>query len=345
MRYDAVVVGGGLVGASIAFRLAREGRRVALFEAGRLMREASWSAAGILTPLHPTAYPAPLHPLLREGIPAHQRVAAELKSRFDLEYGLWRSGMLVLGDQARALADWYGPSRFRRVDARSEEPRLRVEGDATLFAEVFQLRNDLFGRALLEAAAALGAELYEHARVEEIPPGGVRARGRLVETRTTIVCAGAWVTDLVPQLRVEPVRGQILLYRGRGRRIVVFEEGEYAVPRLEGVILFGSTLERAGRDCRPTETACSGLERRAEALLGLQPSDLLAAWAGLRPATESLLPAIGRVPGREDLIVAAGHYRNGILLAPLTGELVADLVAGRRPPFDLAAFRPPPIRK
>lgn len=345
MRFDAVVVGGGLIGASVAYRLAREGRRVALYEAGRLMREASWSAAGLLTPLHPTAYPAPLHPLLREGIPAHERLAAELKTRFDLEYGLWRSGMLVMGDQARALADWYGPGRFRRVDARAEEPLVRVAGEATLFEDVLQIRNDLFGRALLEAAAALGAELHEHARVEELPPGGVRVGGRRVEARATIVCAGAWVTDLVPSLRVEPVRGQILLYRGLGRRIVVFEGGEYAVPRRKGVILFGSTLERVGHDCRPTEPACAGLARRAEELLGLPPAELLAVWAGLRPATESLLPAIGQVPGREELIMAAGHYRNGILLAPLTAELVADLVAGRTPAFDLAAFRPPPMRK
>jgi glycine oxidase len=137
------------------------------------------------------------------------------------------------------------------------------------------------------------------------------------------------------------VRGQILLYRGSLRRMTVFPDGEYVVPRRGGRLLFGSTLEHAGFDPRPTREACAHLAERARELLGLDPGDQLAAWAGLRPGTQELLPYIGRDPRRPDLLHASGHYRNGILLAPLTARIVADLACGRDPGHDLGPFAPP----
>ena len=342
MAYDAAVVGGGLVGAACAYRLASEGCRVALFEARRFLREASWAAAGLLTPLHPAQYPAALHPLLREGPAEHERLARELAERFGAEVQLWTSGMVVVGEDARALETWYGPGSARAVEASREEPLLRRPTPATLFPGVRQVRNDLLGQALLDAARALGADLFEFAPVERLVPGGVVVGGRTHAARATVLCAGPWSGRLRAGVRLEPVRGQILLYRAEGRRIVVFADGSYSVPRRGGLLLFGSTLERAGFDGRPTREACEGLERRAEELLGLRRRALLAAWAGLRPATPNLLPCLGRDPGRPDLILACGHYRNGVLLAPGTARIVTDLVAGRRPPYDLAPFAPPP---
>jgi glycine oxidase len=120
--------------------------------------------------------------------------------------------------------------------------------------------------------------------------------------------------------------------------MVVFPGGEYAVPRRGGVLLFGSTLERAGFDSRPTREACEALALRAGEVLGLRPGDLLAMWAGLRPGTASGLPFLGPDPDQERLIHASGHYRNGILLAPLTARTVVSLVLGRPPGLDLDPF-------
>ena len=123
------------------------------------------------------------------------------------------------------------------------------------------------------------------------------------------------------------------------KRMAIFQGGEYAVPRRDGLILFGSTLEKAGYDARPTEEAYTRLAARAEELLGLSRASLLAAWAGLRPGTAHLLPYLGPDSRRSDLVHASGHYRNGILLAPLTAGIVADLVSGRPAAYELSSFK------
>lgn len=344
MGYDVVVVGGGLIGAACADALAGDGHKVALFEAGSFVREASWAGGGILHPIHPWRYPEPLHPLLRAAPAAHVECAADLLERTGHDVELLASGVLVMGAELDRLAAWCGDEvPHERLDAAVAEPEISVSGDALLLPEARQVRNQRLARAFLEGARLRGAELFDHTPVIETGSGGLRTARGQVAAGCTVVCAGAWAAQLVPDLDVEPVRGQILLYEtepGTYRHVVIFASGEYLVPRKDGRVLFGSTLERAGFDSRPQQEACERLAGRAEQLAGLAPEQLRAAWAGLRPATPSQLPYLGRHPGRMELILACGHYRNGILLAPLTGRIVADLVAGRDPCVDLAPYLP-----
>ncbi|MGQ0612849.1 MAG: NAD(P)/FAD-dependent oxidoreductase [Planctomycetaceae bacterium] len=342
MRFDAAVVGGGLIGAACAYRLAREGLSVALFEARAFAREASWAGAGLLAPIHPWRYPAPLQPLLRAAAPLHAPLAAELLERTGIDVELRECGMVVMDREMERLEAWLGPGCSRRVQASAEESRVRVPGEGLLLPQVAVVKSHRLARALIRATLGLGGSLFERTPVTRLLRGGLETGAGPVSCGIAILCMGCWSGRLLEGAQVEPVRGQILLYRGEGRRVVIFPEGEYVVPRSGGFLLFGSTLERAGFDARPTQGACSRLEVRAHELLGLDPSALVAAWAGLRPATPSMLPYLGRVGGRADLIAAFGHYRNGILLAPLTGGIVADLVMGRDPGFSLDAFQPPP---
>ena len=330
--YDAVVVGGGLIGAACADALAGEGARVALFESGPFAREASWAGAGILHPIHPWNYPEPLHPLLRAAPAEHERCAADLRARVGIDVELERSGLVLMGDQVDRLADWCGAAI----------PHERVV-DGLLLPAACHVRNHRLAHALLEGARRRGADLFEHTPVTALREEAVDTpRGRIA-ARHIVLCAGAWSARLQPSLQVEPVRGQILLYRGAPGAVphmIVFPQGEYVVPRRDGKLLFGSTLEHVGFDARPTRDAYVRLAERARELVGLAPDDILAAWAGLRPASPSLLPYLGRDPNRSDVIYACGHYRNGILLAPLTGRIVADVVARRASGWDLACFAP-----
>ena len=243
------------------------------------------------------------------------------------------------GDGERAAA-WYRGEPQRWVEAAAEEPALQEGGSGLLLPHVYQIRNHRLARALLEGARGRGATIRDHTPVLALRPDGVATAQGPVLAGKVVVCAGAWAGRLCPGLPVEPIRGQILLYEGHARRMVVFPDGSYMVPRRGGRLLFGSTVERAGFEGRPTEEACSRLEGLAGSYLGLRPGALRAVWAGLRPGTPGRMPFLGPLPGREAVLVAAGHYRNGILLAPLTGRLLADLLCGRDPGIDLAPFQP-----
>jgi glycine oxidase len=204
-----------------------------------------------------------------------------------------------------------------------------------------QVTSHRLALAFLEGARRRGAVIRAWTRVTAVRPGAVETDTGRIAAGTVVLCAGAWSGHLRGGLGLEPVRGQILLYRGELGRMVVFPGGEYAVPRRGGLLLFGSTLEHAGFDARPTREAGEALAGRAADLLGLRDGDLLAHWAGLRPGTRSLLPCLGPDPGQPGLVHASGHYRNGILLAPLTARIVAELVLGRPTGHDLKPFLPP----
>ena len=342
MKYDVAVVGGGLIGAACADALAGEGLSVCLLDAGAPGREASWAGAGLLHPIHPWHYPEALHPLLRAAPAEHERCAADLLARTGIDVELERSGFVVMDPELDRLEAWCGPESALRVEAAAEEPRIRHSGPALLVPGACHVRNHRLNRAFLEGARRRGAVVFERTPVTGLLPGAVETEKGRIEASWTVLAAGAWAGRLLPELSVEPIRGQILLYQDQGsmRRVVVFPDGEYAVPRRDGLILFGSTLEKAGFAPLPTREGVVGLQERARELLGLDPADLRAAWAGLRPGTSHLLPYMETHPERSDLILACGHYRNGILLAPLTDRVVADLVAGRHPGFDLAPFGP-----
>ncbi|MEE8106352.1 MAG: FAD-dependent oxidoreductase [Planctomycetota bacterium] len=343
MSFDAVIIGGGLIGGACADTLAGEGLKVCLLDAGRPAREASWAGAGILHPIHPWQYPAPLQTLLRAGVAKHPEIAADLLERTGIDVEWEQTGLLVMDSEIGRLESWCGPgSGARRVDARTHDPAIQVDGPALFIPEAASVKNQRLARAFLEGARRRGAALRFGTPATRILADGVETPSGVIHADKIVVAAGAWAAKLLPELSVEPVRGQILLFENnlnsRLRHMVIFPDGEYAVPRRDGRVLFGSTLEKAGFEPRPTREAVRDLSERAEALLGLDSGRLLAAWAGLRPGTPHLRPYIGKHKDRPNVVLACGHYRNGILLAPLTGEIVRDVLLERQPRFDLDSF-------
>ena len=360
---DVAVVGGGIVGTAVALRLAQEGRRVVLLEKGEIGREASWAAGGILTPVHLAEYPKPLARLCTASAALYPALIDTLRELSAVDVEFRRTGFLILvRDDATALAarelEAHKRAHGQPVEPLTADevaalqPGLGTAPRSGLFLpDIAQVRNNRMAVALAEAAQKKGVEIRRDAAVT----GFLRIPGRVTGVKTTqgdllagtvVIAAGSWSGEMLRplglSLPVAPVKGQVLLTQAPpGLVRTVVEDGEtYLVPRADGRLLIGATLENAGFDKTVTLEAVGTLASRAAAILpALAKLPLVTSWAGLRPSTPDRLPYIGRT-SMEGLVVATGHFRNGILLAPITAELVADLLAGRPPSLDLAPFDP-----
>jgi glycine oxidase len=361
---DVVVVGGGVVGCAAAYTLAREGLEVTLLERDALAAHASGAAAGMLSPLGESAG---LGPFLRYGLASlamFEDLVPELRERSGVDAEYVPSGVLhaALDDadeahlraKATALAA-HGLEWLDAEAAHKAQPGLAPDLRGALWsAREGHVRSPLLTRAFAGAATQLGARIETGVAVD----GLLREGGRVLGVRTgagevraesVVLCTGAWAPacagwlDGALTLPIEPVRGQILALDAPRPplRSMVVGGGVYVVPRRDGSVVVGATEERVGFDCRVTAAGLAQLlDAAPRAVPALATCTFRYGWAGLRPATPDGLPLIGPVPGHEGLFVATGHFRNGVLLAPITGRLVADLVTGKGLPEDAAAFLP-----
>jgi glycine oxidase len=364
---DVAVVGGGIVGAAIAERLARDGRRVTLIERGAIGREASWAAAGLLTPVHPWNYPEPMLRLDAESLALWPDLAARLLAETGADVELRHTGLLSLidSDEDESEADrrvaWkraHGEqaSRLTRGEALAREPLLAPSIRGVLWLpDLAQIRNHRAAPALAAAAARRGATVLERTPALDFVESGGRVTGVRtpsgdVAAGIVVVAAGAWSGALdargprPPSLVTAPAKGQMLLLRAEpgALRHMVLASGQYLVPRADGRILAGSTVEDAGFD---TSVTAGGLASIGAAVARMAPSlagvPVETSWAGLRPDTPDHLPILGEV--RPGLVAATGHFRSGIMLAPVTAEIVRDVIDGR-PRRDLLPFAPSAAR-
>ena len=334
-------------------------------------REASWAAGGILTPVHPWSYPEALARLAAASLELYPALTTQLAEETGIDAGLRRGGLLAVveSDDPDALtrvqenAQW-----FQRMGQKAEVlqgaalhqrvPQINPALPAGLWVpEVAQVRNNRLVRALAASAARRGARLHEGAGVDALiggrgcPVEGVRAGALRVSAGTVVLAAGAWSGALLrgisgsDQLPIEPARGQMLVLEvsptAQPLEAIVLGGDHYAVPRPDGRVLFGSTVEYVGFDKRVTTEAVAVLSQRAVDLVpALADARFLTTYAGLRPATPDRLPFLGPISGIEGVYVASGHFRNGILLAPITAQLVADELTGSTPALDMAPYRP-----
>jgi len=347
---DAAVLGGGLIGCAVARVLARDGLRVALFERNRIGGEASGAAAGMLG----VQAEADDAFMLRLGLASRARYAEWVEALRD-ESGMhvewWREGTVAVAlngaDEAvlaarRAWQAVEGASSepLSAAQVRALEPALspRVRSGA-LFPLDTRLDNVALTRAVAAAATAAGCEIHEgeDVRAVVVEHGavvGLATAGGRIACGTVVNAMGAWsarVRGMTP-LPVEPLRGQMVALEAARLpfRHAVYSLHVYAVARRDGRVLLGSTREAAGFEKRCTAGGIGGI---LSAGLDLAPAlgalPLLTTWSGLRPASADGRPIISRDPAVRGYFVATGHGRNGVLLAPLTADLVADLVHGR----------------
>ena len=252
-RSDVLIVGGGVIGAACADRLAGEGYSVRLIDRGAFARESSWAAAGIVHPVHPWKYPEPLPTLFKTAMRDHPALCEDLLARTGIDSGLRPCGLEVQGSAAARIADWWG------TDTRWEKRR----EDCIFLPDACRIQPPRFTRALLEGARQRGAELLSHTPALSVEPGRVETPRGTFEADFVVLAAGSWSGELRPEAPTRPVRGQILLFRGSIPHMTIFADGSYAVPRDGNRFLFGSTLEKAGFDPRPREESVSRLQEKA----------------------------------------------------------------------------------
>ncbi len=353
-----IVVGGGVIGCCIAFHLQKAGATVTLLERGEIGGEASGAAAGMLiAPIEDTGNRA-FDELRRASLSVYPVLIEEVQrlSRIDVEYK--RQGMLrtaLTESFARHLQKLARRRDLEWVDGADLqllEPALDRAILGAAYSETdADLNPGLLTNALAKAAEKLGAKVCRRTMLT-----GFLGRERRVEGVSTnagdfrdvdaiVLAAGPWTEPLSLRLSnrlpTPPMRGQMIAYRSKVLRHSVWGEDGYLVPKPRGFIFAGATVEDVGFRKATTARALAGLRRMATNLVpALSTATVASSWAGLRPGSPDGLPVIGRVPGKDNVYVATGHFRNGILLAPVTGRLVADLVLSGKPDRRLKPFLP-----
>ncbi|VXD02527.1 Glycine oxidase [Pseudomonas sp. 8Z] len=313
-----------------------------------------------MSPLYPWRYSAAVTALAHWSQDFYPRLGEDLLAQTGIDPEVHVSGLywLDLEDEAEALA-WAARERrdLRAVDIASVYGQVPVLGAGFAHAihmpGVANVRNPRLVKALRAALAALpNVEVREQCPVT----GFIQQQGRIQGVTTAdgplyaervVLAAGAWSGELLKtlglRLPVEPVKGQMILYKCAEDFLpsMVLAKGRYAIPRRDGHILVGSTLEYAGFDKAPTEIALQSLRASAEALLPtLAKAQVVGHWAGLRPGSPQGIPFIGELPSHPGLWLNCGHFRNGLVLAPASCQLLVELMLGREPIIDPAPYAP-----
>jgi glycine oxidase len=349
--WDVIIVGGGIIGLSLSIALRKRGARVLLVERGEPGREASHAAAGMLADCV-LEMPAALEPLAAASAELYPEFVLELQDESGVDVDLRSQGTLVF-PAPEHVHDRPGFSANHQLPAplRELEPALADPDRPALFLKERSVDPRALSAAAWKAAKHRGVDISSGSMVTKVLASDDRVAGVATDRAdyhapVVVNCAGAWAGQLAPLgFPTRPVKGQMLAVAGGNLlRHVIRAPDIYLVPRSNGRVLIGSTLEEAGYDKRVDADIINRMHSAAVALLsGLEHRRLLEAWAGLRPGTPDDLPMLGPT-GLPGYFVAAGHFRDGILLAPVTAEVMAQLVTGCEPQYDISAFAPARFR-
>jgi glycine oxidase len=363
---DVLILGGGVIGLSLAYELAGQGVKVRVLDRGTPGQEASWAGAGILPPANAATASNPYEQLVALSNELHAAWAERLREETGIDNGYRRTGGLhVARDSAgqEELRQELALCRAKQISAEevpvdrlaeiepavAEGPQPAIRAALRLPGE-YQLRNPRHLRALVTACTQRGVAIQPNMAAEDFAVEGgrihgVRTAAGLLAAEKYCVCGGAWsgmlLTRLGIQIRVKPIRGQMVLLAcpTPPLRHIIMEGIRYLVPRDDGRVLVGSTEDDAGFDKRPTSEGVDGLLRFALELAPcLKSAAFERSWAGLRPGTADRLPYLGTIPGMDNGFIAAGHFRSGLQLSPATAVVMAQLIRGRQPQIDLRPF-------
>jgi glycine oxidase len=350
---DVAIIGAGIIGLAVAFELAGRGALVRVYDRGEPASAASWAAAGMLAPRTEHLTDAPLRDLCEESLTLYPAFASEVRRAAGIDPHLRLDGIVHAAYSPQAFEEleaWRGrlATEGRSADLLSREQALRAEPalgkqlcGAMLVHGEGQIDNRRLGRALLAACRERGVQVESGVRSVTVERDsrrvlGLRADLGFVPAGAVINAAGAWAAqlpgvpaDCIPAVR--PLKGEMLAIEipaGLVRHTTWISQRHYVVPRTDGRLLVGATAKDAGFDTRVTAGGIAHLLHAAvTAMPALRDFSVSETWAGLRPATPDERPFLGKTP-LHGYFLACGHYRNGILLAPITARLLADEVEG-----------------
>lgn len=342
MANEIIVIGAGALGLSTAEALLERGDSVTVLESGLVGQESSWAGGGILCPLCPWDYPDEVTQLALRGMALFGGMAERLRQKTGIDPEYQRCGMLVKPSfDLHAAKQWCAQHDF------SVESR----GDDLFLPDVAQARNPRLLQALRASVESLGGRIVEQCDVDQIISDSNQVKHLATSqgdfrADTYIFTAGAWSGQLLGaqalHTDIKPIRGQMLLFKFDTPPLphIVLQDGLYLIPRKDGHLLVGSTLEDVGFDKSTTEEVRDSLLQRATNVLpSLKAMPIIKHWSGLRPASPGNIPTIGRHPNLQNLFINSGHFRYGVTMSPASVEVLLNEMDGAPQPFDISAYR------
>jgi glycine oxidase len=340
--WDVIIVGAGIIGLSLSIELRKRGAHVLVVERGESGREASHAAAGMLADCT-VETPAALQPLATASARMYPEFVHELQDESGSKVDLRDQGTLLF----LPAEETHGCTETLPASLAELEPALADPNRPAIYLRERSVDPRALMSAALKAARHRGVDISSGSPVTNVLTSDGRAAGVATEKTSYLApvavnCAGAWAGHLPPlYFPTRPVKGQMLAVAApRLLRHVIRAPEVYLVPRSDGRVLIGSTLEDAGYDKRTDASTIQRLHRAAIGLIpALERARVLEDWAGLRPGTPDGLPILGAtsLPG---YFAATGHFRDGILLAPITAHVMAQVITRAKPEYDISAFSP-----
>lgn len=360
--FDVAIAGAGLIGASIAWELSRAGLRVGIFDAAEPGRGASWASAGILSPAPENPGAIPAVPLGKASLALYPDFVAAIEQASGQSVGFRRKGTVealfsadAVRDLSTLIALHHGlglkAEPLRPQDARELEPALSADMEAAaLRPEEASVDNRLLATAVLAAAKKSGAQIFAGEGAQAIWHEGSHCAGLKLKTDTvsakwTVIAAGSFssqITGVGPFAPVRPAKGQILALRCDTPKIerVLWSENVYLVPRNDGRVVAGATVEYVGYEKTVTAGGIAKiLDAAIELAPGLAAARIEETWAGLRPDSPDHLPILGPTD-IDGLVIATGHFRSGVLLTPISAKLIREWITLQRVSLDWERFSP-----
>jgi glycine oxidase len=350
MKKHVIIVGGGIVGCMTAMELVNRGCRVTIVErnqiASQTSGESSWAGGGILLPLLPWMYSEHVNALTHNGAAVYRELSQQLQQDTGVDANFEQSGFLLLPPFDNALAQaWCARYQLPTQIVKAAAFGVQSPGgeEALWLPTVCQIRPPYFMQALrkwLEQNS--NVTLLEHTELMPLQQSSKlndwhTVNGEKLSADQFVVTSGAWSFDLLKQtsakLDIKPMRGQILLYKPKKNlEQMVCREGFYLIPRRDGYLLAGSTLEDVGFDATVTQAVRDEIIAKAEAIMpALKAEPVIKHWSGLRPGTPENLPIISAHPSIENLYLNTGHFRYGLTMAPASAQMIAALMLDEKP--------------
>ncbi|WP_350150565.1 glycine oxidase ThiO [Nitrosomonas sp.] len=362
MKQDVIVIGAGIIGLATAERLLVQGAKVTILERNKAGQESSWAGGGILSPLFPWSYSDAVTSLTSYSalqFPDWVSVLRET-SGIDPEYEI--SGMLILPPYDEEIAQRWCSIRGIKLEQRracdihsthtvTTDRMKKAQNCALFLPDVAQVRNPRLLRALQSRVELLGGKIIENCAVNhlKITDQHIHSVATLCGEFTAdnyIMCAGAWSKEILGthalKLDIKPVKGQMLLFKFDTPPIpaIIVQSDLYLIPRRDGHLLIGSTLEDVGFDKQTTIAARDSLLEQAQAILpALEKMPIKQHWSGLRPASFENIPTIGQHPVIRNLLINSGHFRYGVTMAPASAEILANQLTGSAQPLDTTPYQ------
>ena len=358
---DILIVGGGIIGMLTARELSLAGMKVTIVDQKDAGQESSWAGGGIISPLYPWRYPDAVSALAKWGQHFYPELVEEIKSETGLDAELIHNGLLILNCDEQSMAlDWakHWQVQLELVDSADVfaiEPALSAsiaaKQKAIWLSAIAQVRNPRLVKATKKYLLKQGVTFIEQTEVVEILQQGkkvlgVRTHSGNINADKVLIAGGAWSSNLLKNINIHldvaPVKGQMILFKTPPESIkrIVLSKDRYVIPRKDGRVLVGSTLEHTGFEKNITTEAYNDLRSEAARMIPmLADIQVEHHWAGLRPGSTNGIPYICAVPEIEGVYVNTGHFRNGVVLGPASARLMADIILAREPILEIEPYK------